>query len=169
MQVRSVRPATVARRPIVAAAAKPAVEPTKPAPQPAPASKKPRIATDAGFGSDIFQSFLFALTNLGTIVKLPGGLSGLIQMLPKSSLGVLNIAMGGFNMFKDITGLKKENNTKKGDDYIRIGSNAALIGGGVALLAGAALAPWVPLAGAGLAVAGYLGRMVGVWQDETRW
>lgn len=166
MQVRSVRPAaSIARRPVVTAA-KPAAQPAKPAT--APTTARPALA-DKSFGSDIFQSLLFGLSNLGTIIKLPGGISGLLQMLPKSSLGMLNIGMGGFNMYKDITGLKKENNTKKGDDYIRIGSNAALIGGGVALLAGAALAPWVPLVGAGVAAAGYLGRMVGVWQDETRW
>lgn len=166
MQVRSVGPA-LARRPVVASAARPAVQP---APAPAPKSAAPiKPKTDSGFGSDIFQNFILGLTNLGAIVKLPGGLSQLIQMVPTQALGVMNLVMGGMGMFKDIKGLKDERNTKSTDNYIRIGGNAALLAGGAALLAGAAIAPVVPLIGAGLAVAGFAAKIVGTWQDETRW
>lgn len=166
MQVRSVGPA-LARRPVVATSARPAVQP---APAPAPKAAAPvKPKTDSGFGSDIFQSFLLGLTNLGAIVKLPGGLSQLIQMVPPQALGVMNLVMGGMGMFKDIKGLKDERNTKNTDNYIRIGGNAALLAGGAALLAGAAVAPVLPLIGAGVAVAGFAAKIVGTWQDETRW
>lgn len=169
MQVRTVGSA-IARRPVVAATARPAVQP---APAKATAPAKPaapiKPKTDPGFGSDIFQSFMLGLSNLGTIVKLPGGISNLIQMLPGSALGMVNLVMGGMGMFKDIKGLKDERNTKMTDNYIRIGGNAAVLAGGVALLAGAAIAPVVPLIGAGVAVLGYLAKSVGTWQDETRW
>lgn len=176
MQVRStaVRPAaSVARRPVVAAAAaQPAAKPAvaKAAVMPtAPAKAAPiKVKTDEGFGSDMLQHTLFALTNLGQIVNL-GALSGLIQALPKSALGIVNVGYGAFGLFKDWKGLKNEANTKKGDDYTRIAGGAAIVGGGIALLAGAALAPWVPLVGAGVAAAGYLARSVGIWNDETRW
>jgi hypothetical protein len=73
------------------------------------------------------------------------------------------------NGFKDVLGLKKANNTKKSDDFTRIGGDAGMVLGGVALVAGAAIAPWVPLVGAGVAAAGFLARAVGIWNDETRW
>lgn len=167
MQVRSVGPAAIARRPVVASTPRPA---TQPAPAPAPQTSAPiKPKTDSGFGSDIFQNFLLGLTNLGAIVKLPGGLSQLIQMVPPQALGIMNLVMGGMGMFKDIRGLKDANNTKNSDNYIRIGGNAALLAGGAALLAGAAIAPVVPLIGAGVAVAGFAARIIGTWQDETRW
>lgn len=174
MQVRSaaVRPAaSVARRPI-AAAAQPAAKPAvaKAAVMPAaPAKAAPiKVQTDAGFGSDMLQHTLFALTNLGQIVNL-GALSGLIQALPKPALGIVNIGYGAFGLFKDWRGLKNEANTKKSDDVTRMAGGAAIVTGGIAILAGAALAPWVPLVGAGVAAAGYLARSVGIWNDETRW
>ncbi|MNS25225.1 hypothetical protein D3C72_571170 [compost metagenome] len=169
MQVRSaaVRPAaSVARRPVVAAAqpvAKAAVMPA------APAKAAPiKVQTDAGFGSDMLQHTLFALTNLGQIMNL-GALSGLIKVLPKPALGIVNIGYGAFGLFKDWRGLKNEANTKKSDDVTRMAGGAAIVTGGIAILAGAAVAPWVPLVGAGVAAAGYLARSVGIWNDETRW
>jgi hypothetical protein len=182
MQVRStaVRPAaSVARRPVVAAAAQPAAKPAVALPKAslaqaavmpaAPAKAAPiKVQTDEGFGSDMLQHTLFALTNLGQIVNL-GALSGLIQALPKPALGIVNIGYGAFGLFKDWRGLKNEANTKKGDDVTRMAGGAAIVGGGIAILAGAALAPWVPLVGAGVAAAGYLARSVGIWNDETRW
>jgi hypothetical protein len=167
MQVRSaaVRPLNVVR-PAAAPAAKAAVQPAAPAPAKAAAPIK--VKTDAGFGSDMLQHTLFGLTNLGQIINL-GALSGLVQALPKSALGIVNVGYGAFNLFKDITGLKKDTNTKKTDDYTRIAGGAAVVAGGVALLAGAMVAPWVPLVGAGVAAAGYLARAVGIWNDETRW
>ena len=82
---------------------------------------------------------------------------------------IVDIGFAAFNGFKDIMGLKKEGNTKKSDDFIRIGGDAGMLVGGAALLAGAAIAPWVPLVGAGVAAAGFLARAVGIWKDETRW
>lgn len=171
MQVRSTaRPITVARRPVVAAkpaaqpVAKAAVQPTAPAAKSAPI----KIKTDAGFGSDMLQSTIFTLTNLGQIVNL-GALSGLIQALPKNMLGIVNIGYGAFGLFKDIKGLKAENNTRNSDNYTRIAGGAAVVAGGLALAAGAMVAPWLPLVGAGVAAAGYLAKAVGTWNDETRW
>lgn len=173
MQVRSTaRPVTVARRPVVAA--KPAAQPVakaavQPAEKPVAKSAQPiKIKTDAGFGSDMLQSTIFTLTNLGQIVNL-GALSGLIQALPKNMLGIVNIGYGAFGLFKDIKGLKAETNTRNSDNYTRIAGGAAVVAGGVALLAGAMVAPWLPLVGAGVAAAGYLAKAVGTWNDETRW
>ena len=150
MQIRPVAPTTLARRPLaVATTAKPAVQPTT---KPAAAPVKPQ--TDAGFGSDIFQSGLYALMNIGQLVKLPAGLSGIVQMLPKSTLGIVNIALGGMNAFKDWRSLSNPLNTRNSDNYTRLAGDAAVIVGGVALLAGAAVAPVVPLIGAGVAALG---------------
>lgn len=162
MQVRSTaRPITVARRPIVTApaVARAAVQ---------PAAQPIKVKTDAGFGSDMLQHCIFALTNLGQIVSL-GGLGGLIKALPKGALGIVNVGYGAFNLVRDVLGLKKATNTKKGDDYTRIAGGAAIVTGGVAILAGALVGPWLPLVGAGVAAAGYLARAVGIWNDETRW
>lgn len=172
MQVRSTaRPVTVARRPIVAAkpaaqaVAKAAVQPAAPA---AKSAQPIKIKTDAGFGSDMLQSTIFTLTNLGQIVNL-GALSGLIQAVPKNMLGIVNIGYGAFGLFKDVKGLKAENNTRNSDNYTRIAGGAAVVAGGLALAAGAMVAPWLPLVGAGVAAAGYLAKAVGTWNDETRW
>jgi hypothetical protein len=139
--------------------------------QPAPAPKaaapvKPK--TDAGFGSDMLQHSIFALTNLGQILPL-GPLSAIAQALPAPMLGIVDLGFGAMNAFKDVLGLKKAGNTKKSDDFIRIGGDAGMLVGGAALLAGAAVAPWLPLVGAGVAAAGFLARAVGIWKDETRW
>jgi hypothetical protein len=170
MQVRSTaRPVTVARRPVVVAKA--AAQPVaKAAVQPAPVAKSApiKIKTDAGFGSDMLQNTIFTLTNLGQIVNL-GALSGLIQALPKNMLGIVNIGYGAFGLFKDIKGLKAENNTRNSDNYTRIAGGAAVVAGGLALAAGAMVAPWLPLVGAGVAAAGYLAKAVGTWNDESRW
>ena len=169
MQVRSaarpitVRPAAVAAKPAVKAAVEPAqAKATKPA-----QAAKPKA--DDGFGSDMLQHLAFGLANVGAVAKLPGALSKLAQLVPKQALGMLNVAMGGWNAYKDIQGLKNPANTKKGDDYLRLGGDAAMIAGGAAMLAGALVAPWLPLAGAGVAAAGYLARSAGIWRDETRW
>src|SRR5688500_16176096 len=117
MQIRSAAPAVrpVAARPLTAPA------PQAPAGQ-APAPKLPVKArnADSGFGSEIFQSLLYSLTNLGQIVTLPGGISGLIQALGGATLGVFNIVMGGMNLFKDWRAIKKPNNTRMSDDYTRL-------------------------------------------------
>lgn len=169
MQVRSTaRPITVARRPVVTA---PAVvrAAVQPAAQPiASRGSAIKVKTDAGFGSDMLQHCIFALTNLGQIVSL-GGLGGLIKALPKGALGIVNVGYGAFNLVRDVLGLKKATNTKKSDDYTRIAGGAAIVTGGVAILAGALVGPWLPLVGAGVAAAGYLARAVGIWNDETRW
>lgn len=137
----------------------------------APAPKAPVKArnADPAFGSEIFQSALYALTNVGQIVTLPGGLSGLVQMLPKSSLGIFNVVMGGFNAFKDYKSLSAAGNTRNSDNYTRLAGDGAMIAGGALLLGGALLGPAVPLIGAGLAAAGYVARIVGIWNDESRW
>jgi hypothetical protein len=169
MQVRpSVRPLTVvAKRPAAAApVAKAAVQA---APAPAAKAKAPvKVMTDAGFGSDMLQHSIFALTNLGQFLPL-GPLSAITQALPGGILGIVDVGYGLMNGFKDVIGLKKANNTKKSDDFTRIGGDAGMVLGGVALVAGAAIAPWVPLVGAGVAAAGFLARAVGIWNDETRW
>jgi hypothetical protein len=168
MAIRPVaRPAVaLARRPVVAAAPAPAAK----AAAPAPAGKNVKATNaDSSFGSDILQTGIYSLMNIGNIIALPAGLSALVGMLPKPMLGGFNVIMGGFNAFKDVMGLRNPKDTKKSDDYIRLGGDAAIIGGGVALLAGAAIAPIVPLIGAGVAAAGYLARAVGIWKDETRW
>lgn len=123
---------------------------------------------DNGFGSEIFQSLLYSLTNLGQIVPLPGGIAGLIQALGGSTLGIFNIVMGGMNAFKDYKGLSKAGNTIKSDDYTRLAGSAAIIAGGALLLAGAAV-PVLAVVGAGLGFAGFVTRAVGVWNDQTRW
>ena len=170
MQVRAAvqpnRPVTVrpTGTPAQAAAPKPA---TGVAPQPK-TPIKPRNA-DAGFGTEIFQSALYALTNVGQIVALPGGLSGLIQMLPKGGLGIFNVVMGGFNAFKDWRSLSAAGNTRNSDNYTRLAGDGAMIAGGALLLGGALIGPVVPLIGAGIAAAGYVARIVGVWNDESRW
>lgn len=165
MQIRPVAPTTLARRPLaVATTAKPAAQPTM---KPTAAVVKPQ--TDPGFGSDIFQSILFSLANLGQIVKLPAGLSGIVQSLPKQSLGIANLMFGAMNAFKDWKSLKNPLNTRNSDNYTRLAGDAAMLVGGVALVAGAAVAPVVPLIGAGVAAAGFLARAVGIWNDESRW
>jgi hypothetical protein len=166
MQVTANRP--LAARPV--AKAVPAAAPAKPAGQ-APQPAKPVKArnADAGFGSEIFQNALYGLMNLGQVVPLPGGVSGLIQMLPASMLGVFNVVMGGFNAFKDWRSLKSPANTRNSDNYTRLAGDAGIVVGGVALLAGAAIAPVVPLIGAAVAAAGFATRIVGVWNDESRW
>ena len=167
MQVRSTaRPVTVARRPVVAAAQptmKAAVQPAAPA----KAAPPIKVKTDAGFGSDMLQNTIFSLTNLGQIVNL-GALSGLMKALPKNMLGIANIAYGAFGLFKDVKGLKAENNTRNGDNYTRIAGGVAVVAGGAALAAGAMVAPWLPLMGAGVAAAGFLAKAVGTWNAETR-
>jgi hypothetical protein len=170
MQVRSAaRPITVVAKRPVAAAPAPAAPKAAPAKTAAPKASAPvKVQVDSGFGSDMLQHSIFALTNLGQIIKLPGGISGLVQALPTPLLGLVNIGFGGMDAFKDLKGLKKAGNTKKSDDTIRLAGDAGMVLGGVALLAGAALAPWVPLVGAGVAAASFLARAVGIWNDETR-
>ncbi|MEB3197754.1 MAG: hypothetical protein VKP62_11175 [Candidatus Sericytochromatia bacterium] len=123
---------------------------------------------DAAFGSDIFQSITYGLTNVGQIVPLPAFLAGLIRALPLQGVGVFDIGMGAFNGYKDIKSLKHEKNTRNWDNYVRIGSDAAMVAGGALLLGGAALSPVLPLVGAGLAAAGFFARTVGIWNDESR-
>lgn len=166
-----VRPTVAPNRPVaVRPAATPAPAPAAPQGQ-APAPKTPVKArnADPGFGTEIFQGALYGLMNLGQVVTLPGGISQLIQMLPASSLGVFNIVMGGFNGFKDWKSLSNPANTRNSDNYTRLAGDAGIVVGGLALLAGGAIAPVVPLIGAGLAAAGFLARIVGVWNDESRW
>lgn len=167
-----VRPTVAPNRPV---AVRPAATPA-PAANAAPAPKAPTPKApvkarnaDAGFGTEIFQSALYSLMNLGQIVNLPGGISQLIQMLPASSLGIFNIVMGGFNAFKDWKSLSNPANTRNSDNYTRLAGDAGIVLGGLALLAGSAIAPVVPLVGAGLAAAGFAARIVGVWNDESRW
>ncbi len=171
MQVRAAvlpnRPVTV--RPTGTPAQAPAQQSAPAAQAPAPKTPVKARNADSGFGSEIFQSALYSLMNLGQIVNLPGGISQLIQALPQSSLGVFNLVMGGMNAFKDWRSLKNPANTRNSDNYTRLAGDGAIILGGVALLAGAAIAPAVPLIGAGLAAAGFLTRIVGVWNDESRW
>lgn len=168
-----VRAAVLPNRP-VAVRPTAGTAPAKAASQGAPAAPAPKAPikarnADASFGSDIFQSTLYSLMNLGQIVTLPGGISQLIQALPQSGLGVFNLVMGGMNAFKDWKSLKHPANTRNSDNYTRLAGDAAIIVGGVGLLAGAAIAPAVPLIGAGLAAAGFIARAVGVWNDESRW
>lgn len=165
-----VRAAVAPNRPLATRAAVPAA-PQAPAPTgQAPAPKAPVKArnADPAFGSEIFQSALYALMNVGQIIPL-GGLGQLIQALPKSSLGVFNIVMGGFNAFKDWKSLSAAGNTRNSDNYTRLAGDGAMIVGGGLLLGGALLGPAVPLIGAGIAAAGFAARIVGIWNDESRW
>lgn len=163
----TVRPVTVvAKRPAAVPVAKAAVQPAPAAP--AKTSAPVKVQTDSGFGSDMLQHTIFALTNLGQLIPL-GPLSAITQALPGPLLGIVDVGYGLMNGFKDVLGLKKAGNTKKSDDFTRIGGDAGMLVGGLAMVAGAAVAPWVVLAGAGVAAAGFLARMVGIWNDETRW
>ena len=166
MQVRATVMPTVTR-PAMRVVAQPAAA----APGRVPAAQaqpvKPKLA-DKNFGSDIFQSVVYATMNIGRIVPLPAFLAGMVNRIPVQFMGLFNMGMAAFNGFKDIRGLSKDGNTKKSDDYIRLGGGAAMLLGGAALAFGAAVAPVVPLIGAGVAAVGYLARAVGVWNDETR-
>lgn len=166
MQVRAALPARALTpvapvRPVATPAAAAAV---KPAPQ---GNVKAQNA-DASFGSDIFQSAVYGLTNLGQIVALPAFLGGLVRALPLPALAAFNIGMGAFQVYKDVRGWKAESNRQKWDDYVRLGSSAAIIAGGGLLLAGAVLSPALPLIGAGLAAGGFVARIVGIWNDDAR-
>ena len=163
-----VRAAVLPNRPLVNRPQAPASATAGPGSAPQPAQPIKARNADGGFGSDIFQSALYSLTNLAQVLPL-GSLSGLIQMLPLPALGVFDLVLGGMNGVKDYMGLKKPNNVRRSDDYTRLAGDAAVVAGGAILLGGAFIAPWLPLVGAGLAGAGFLARAVGVWNDESRW
>lgn len=162
MQVRAAAPLTVrpTARPASAAA-------TPAAPAAAPGKVVAKNA-DANFGSDIFQSAIYSLTNLGQIVTLPAFLGGLVRAIPLQGLGIFNIGMGAFNGFKDFRSLKDPKNTRNWDNHVRLGADAGMIVGGAMVLGGAMLSPVLPLVGAGLAAGAFAARIVGIWNDESR-
>src|SRR5689334_18497764 len=102
MQVRpSVRPLTVVAKRPAAAPAPAAKAAVQAAPAPAAKAKAPvKVMTDAGFGSDMLQHSIFALTNIGQFLPL-GPLSAITQALPGGMLGIVDVGYGLFNGVKD--------------------------------------------------------------------
>lgn len=165
MQVRAAAPLTV--RPT----ARPASAAATPASSAAPATEPGKVVAknaDEKFGSDIFQSAIYSLTNLGQIVTLPAFLGGLVRAIPLQGLGIFNIGMGAFNGYKDYRSLKDPKNTRNWDNHVRLGADAGLIAGGAMILGGALLSPALPLIGAGIAAGSFAARIVGIWNDESR-
>jgi hypothetical protein len=130
----------------------------------APTSKN----ADAAFGTDIFQSAIYGLTNLGQIISLPSFLGSLVRALPLPTLALFNMGMGAFQLFRDLRALKAPNNQRKWDDYTRMGASGAMLLGGGLLFTGAAVSSTLPLVGAALAAGGFFTRIVGIWNDDTR-
>lgn len=141
-------------------AAAPRLQAAKPAP-------KPQMA-DRSFGSEIVYHGVSATANVGQLVPLPAAIAGALKIIPAGLMGYANLGLGLFNGVRDLMGLRKENNLKKGDDCTRLAGDAAVMAGGAAIAFGAALAPVLVPVGFGLAAAGALVRMVGVWNDDTR-
>lgn len=137
----------------------------------APAPKAPVKArtSDPSFGSEMFQTTLYSLSNLAQIVTLPTAIGSLLQAFGGFMLGGFNVVMGAMNTLKDIKGLSKAGNTKKSDDYTRLAGDAAIVAGGVALFLSASVAPGLAVAGAVLGTLGFAARAVGIWNDNTRW